>query len=375
MSQLATIYTFQPGYSQQATTALQVANGDLLLAGNLFQQSGPTMGTVLRIHDGNLAWQKNYPGPFTTLFSSMAALRDGTFILTGSYFTSNQAGDEKTWLVNLDGTGNLLWHNEYGYPGHQDNGYAAVATADGGFVAASLNVEHGVGKLATTMVRKFNAQRGLQWQHEFSDGVSFAIAQTSDGGYILSGAHRIAGSLNSNPYVLRLDPNGNKVWSRAFTGTEIYVLIHSGVTPTRDGNFLVAAKQALIKVDRAGNTIWQRRNDRFVLVSVLELPDGTIAVGGSLVVNDNEHAYVAVLDATGQNIQWDNTALLFDSELTQLFVDRFGLVNASGYGPVDNQRSQMLLPVFYPAKTFSQMAATREPGAGEATAAATGRGS
>lgn len=354
MSQLASLYSFQPGYSQLATTALQAANGDFLIAGRLFQQNGPSMGTVIRIHaDGSLVWSKNYPGPFSTFFSSMAALPNDTFVLTGTYFTSNIAGEEKTWLVVLDGaTGNVLWEQQYGYPGNQNDGYAVVATSDGGFVAAALNLERGSNKVATTLVYKFDAQRRLQWQHEFLDGVSFAIAQTSDGGYILSGAHQIAGTLNSNPYVLRLDPNGNKVWSRAFTGTSIYVLIRSGVTPTRDGNFLVAAKSALIKVDRAGNIVWERRNGNFALVSVLELAGGTITVGGTLIVNNYDHAYVAVLDATGQNIQWDNTALLFPTGLTQLFVDRQGLVAASGYGPLCGEQSQMLLPVFYPAKTF-----------------------
>ena len=370
MSQLASVYTFQPGYSQLATTALQAANGDFLLAGRLFQQNGPSMGVVIRIHNGNVAWEKTYPGPFSTFFSSMAALPNGTFILTGTYFTSDRAGDEKTWLVNLDGAGNVLWDQQYGYPGHQNDGYAVVATSDGGFVAAGLNLEHGAGKVPTTLVRKFDAQRRLQWQHEFFDGVSFAIAQTSDGGYILSGAHPTAGSLNSNPYVLRLDPSGNKVWSRAFTGTEIYVLIRSGVAQTRDGNFLVAAKSVLIKVDRAGNILWERKNGRFDLVSVLELPGGAIAVGGSLVTNFYDHAYVAVLDANGENIQWDNTALLFPSRLTQLFVDRQGLVTASGYGPLCGDQSQMLLPVFYPAKTFNQMPATPEAGASGATTAA-----
>ncbi|HEV2955745.1 MAG TPA: hypothetical protein VGX95_06480 [Xanthobacteraceae bacterium] len=371
MSQLASFFIFRPGYSQVATTALQAANGDYLLAGRLSPQSGPAMGTALRLRGGNVVWEKNYPGQFSTSFSSMAALPNGTFILTGIYFTSNLAGDEKTWLVNLDGEGNVLWEGQYGRPGYQDDGYAVVATSDGGFVVAGLNREHGVDKLATTLVRKFDAQRRLQWSHEFFDGVCFAIAQTSDGGYILSGAHRIAGSLNSNPYVLRLDTNGNKVWSRAFTGTEIYVLPHSSVTQTRDGNFLVVAKQALIKVDGAGNILWERRNDIFDLHSVLELPDQSIAVGGVFALDNNDHAYVAVLNATGETIQWDNTALQLPSAFTQLFVDRrYRLVAASGFGPLDGDRSQMLLAVFYPATTFSKMAATPEPGASNKTTAA-----
>lgn len=368
MSQLASVYTFQPGYSQLATTALLAANGDFLVAGRLLQQNESSMGVVIRIHDGNVVWEKTYPGPFTTFFSSMAALPNGTFILTGTYFTSNVAGDEKTWLVNLDGDGNVIWSQQYGYPGHQDDGYAIVATSDGGFVAASLNLEHGAGKVATTLVRKFDAQRRLQWQHEFFDGVSFAIAQTSDGGYILSGAHQTAGSLYSKPYALRLDPNGNKVWSHAFS-TEIYVLIRSGVAQTRDGNFLIAAKSALLKLNSAGNIMWERRNGNFGLVSVVELSGGTIAIGGTLGVNFSDHAYVAVLDATGQNIQWDNTALLFPSGLTQLFVNRQGLVTASGYGPLCGLQSQMLLSVFYPAKTFRQMATTEEAGASDKTTA------
>jgi hypothetical protein len=369
MSQLASFNIFQPGYSQVATTALQAANGDFLLAGRLSPQNGPSMGTALRLRGGNVVWEKNYPGQFYTSFSSMAALPKDTFILTGTYNASNRVGDEKIWLVNLDGAGNVIWEGQYGYPGHRNDGFAVVATSDGGFVFVAQNVENGVDKIPTTLVWKFDAQRKLQWRREFLDGVSFAIAQTSDGGYILSGAHRIVGSLNSNPYVLRLDPNGNKIWSRAFT-LEIYALLRSSVTQTRDGNFLVTAMSALIKVDGAGNIIWQRRNDRFDLHSVLELPDQSIAVGGVFGLDNNGHAYVAVLNATGENIQWDNTALQLPSAFTQLFLDRrYRLVAASGFGPLEGDRSQMLLAVFYPAKTFNKMAATPEPGASGETAA------
>src|SRR5262249_19343795 len=120
MSQLASMYNFQPGYSQRAAAALQAANGDFLLAGSVSQQNGSSMGLVLRIRaDGNLVWAKNYPGPFSTFFSSIAALPDGTFVLTGTYFTSNLSGAEKTWMVHLDGAGSVLWEEQYGEPKYQ----------------------------------------------------------------------------------------------------------------------------------------------------------------------------------------------------------------------------------------------------------------
>src|SRR5262249_23959019 len=111
------MYNFQPGYSQRAAAALQAANSDFLLAGSVFQQNGSSMGLVLRIRAyGNLVWAKNYPGPFSTFFTSIAARPDGPFVLTGPYFTSNVSGAEKSWMIHLHGAGSVLWEEQHGAP-------------------------------------------------------------------------------------------------------------------------------------------------------------------------------------------------------------------------------------------------------------------
>lgn len=367
MSQVLSVFTYQPDYSTMATAAFQASNSDYLLAGRGFDQNGTSSATAVRaLENGNLVWEKTYPGPFTTLFASMVEIADGTFIAVGSYFYSNTAGDEDIWIVNLDADGNIVWEQKYGFVGYQNDGLAVTATTDGGFIVTGLSLQHGTNN-TTTLILKYDANRNLEWQKQTNDGVCFAIAQTTDKGYILSGAHNIQGTLNSNVYVLRLDSNGDPMWEVIDSNTQVYVLLQSGVTQTSDGGFLVAAKPILMKLDDSGNILWTRNNGNFGLGSVRERADGTIAVGGTLNANYVDHAYVAVLDSTGDDIIWDNTELLFNSGHAEIFINNYDLVTGGGYAPLSNTQSQMFISVYYPSKTFSA-AATATAAANEAEA-------
>lgn len=351
MSQLLFAQTYQLGNSPLATGVIQATNGDYVLAGRLFAEKSDSSAFALQVHpDGSVEWEKTYSSAFPVFFRKITQIADGSFVATGTFFYSNTAGDEYLWVVKLDASGNKIWEGAFGTEDQQNDGYDIAATSDGGFIVTGLILEKGNDK-AFTWVIKFDASGNLQWDQKFDGGVAYSIIQTQDGGYALSGAHNLPGSLNSNVYILRLDPNGAKVWERTYPDLEIYVLLDSGITETKNGHFAVAAKSVLMEVDSCGNIFWARQNGNFNLNSIVQTPDGHYAIGGSLIVNFFDHAYAAVIDQAGDKILWDNTEILYNSGIGQILVNQDGYVTGGGYAPLETNRNLIFLAVFDPAMT------------------------
>ncbi|MDR1040070.1 MAG: hypothetical protein LBR80_07885 [Deltaproteobacteria bacterium] len=142
-------------------------------------------------------WAKAYGGSSSDEFVSVAATRDGGVVAAG--WTDSEDGDvtnyhggRDAWVAKLDREGNLEWQRTFG----------------GGY-------EEGAGY----------------------------VAQTSDGGYILTGHFNSAdGDFGGQPkgggvFVARLDPSGNKSWLNGFGADGHMRLL--GAFENRDGGFLV----------------------------------------------------------------------------------------------------------------------------------------
>jgi hypothetical protein len=362
MSQLALSVTLQPGYSQQSAGMIQTSEGDYILVGKTSGQQTPARAFAIR-YDPRLTepivWQKTYSDTFDVFFQSVAQIADGTFIAVGSRFRSQFAGSQELWIVNLDAKGNLIWKTTYGQQGIQTDGYGVVAATDGFVVAGAFYPE--VDSDATAVL-KYSMQRSLLWERRSFQGGCLAMAATRDGGVILTGRHSIPGSTNDNPYLLRLNGNGTPAWERVYSQIKLYEILKGGVIETV-GGFIVVTKGTILGIDPSGNLVWSRQSGNVDLGSVAELPDGTYAVGGSQIVGNVDHAYVANLDSSFQQILWDNTELLPSSDLTVLIVNRDRLVTGFGDLPWIGEQSQLVFAIFYPRRIFSS--AEEDPGPAE----------
>lgn len=352
MSQLGLAGTFQPGYSAMTTGTIQTAEGDYLLAGRLYDENDQSSGVAIRVNPGGeLEWQMTYSSVFSEFFEAVTQIADGNFVATGSFFYSEYSGDEYIWIVKFDSEGNKIWEGAFGGKNQQNDGLAITATSDGGFAVAGLILDLDTDH-PSTWVLKFDRDCNLQWDKTYDGGVAFAITQTRNGGYVLSGAHNLTGSLNSNVYVLRLDQNGNKVWERNYPEMEVYVLLESGIIETADGNFVLVAKSVFMKLDPCGNIIWAYQNGDLSLKSIVQMPEGTYAIGGSIIINYFDHAYVAVLGPDGAAVRWDNTEILYNSGVAQVFVNQDGYLTGGGYAPVNENQSLMFLAVYNDVRTI-----------------------
>lgn len=339
MSLLLSSSLFTSGNSSMANDIVQASENEYIIVGRIYNNDGYDSAFINRITAaGSIVWEKTYSSSFSQFFQSVTKLSNGYFVATGSFFYSEYAGDEYIWVVIFDAEGNIIWQSAFGNVGKQSDGYSIKSTKDGGFVIAGLSME----ETSLTCVLKFDAKGKLQWSKKYNIGVAFSVAQTMDDGYVLVGRSNNCSeeeSLENPPFILRIDTQGNIVWQKTYDDYQIYVLLKCDIIETSNGHFAIVAKTLIMEVDSCGNKIFAYNNEDFRLSTILQTSDNNYGIGGNLVVNYLEHAYIATLNrdslinsnSSMDKIIWDNIDIVYNSSFNRIITDVNGWLVGCGY--------------------------------------------
>jgi hypothetical protein len=250
--------------------------------------------------DGNEEWNKTYGGSEDEWPYVILQTTDG-YVITG-LTRSFGAGDYDAWLIKTDANGNKTWDETYGGTGY-DFAMTLLNTTDNGYVMGGGTNTYGAGDFDYWMI-KTNANGTEQWNKTFgtSDTELFrGMRQTDDGGYILVGfVIPAASSENVYCWLVRTDADGNKLWDKKIEGKR-----HSAgfeIRQTTDGGFIISGATValgfnlgpifvyiggdmwLVKTDANGTKEWEKSFGRIILESsgrCIELTDeGGYIIGG-----------------------------------------------------------------------------------------------
>jgi hypothetical protein len=135
-----------------------------------------------------------------------------------------------------------------------------------------------------------------------------AAAPTADGGAIVAGNAYNADSAATNGIILRLDQNGDTLWTKTFSASSMFGGIDlSGAVVTASGDFAVAgtlgsqAAPFIVRISPNGSTIWAGNIHGISAATVTgfaEHADGDFWIAGAL-TNPQSASYVARLSADG----------------------------------------------------------------------------
>lgn len=264
-------------------------------------------------------WAKTFGGGGGDTSSSIKQTTDGGYIVAGST-GSYGAGDNDVWVIKLDRSGNTEWTKTFG---GEDSDYALSIeqTSDGGYIIAGTTRSYGAGE-SDVWVLKLDSSGNQLWAKTFGGeetDYATSIRQTSDGGYIVAG-NKFFGMGDSDAWILRLDSSGNQIWAKIFGGTE-YDKVES-IQQTSDGGYVAAGRTGsfsedsqdfwVLKLDSEGQQVWSNTFGGSPLGDyaffVQQTSDGGyVTVGNTLSYGEGQaDVWVVKLDASGSQ-EWAKT--------------------------------------------------------------------
>jgi|GEM_PF-5523283 len=189
--------------------------------------------------------------------------RDGGYVLVGT--TEDLSTGIDILVVKLDSLGMIQWSKKIGGEGDEE-AYSIVEDDDGGLVMVGFSNSFVDSLTISVFVAKLHADGSLAWSRIIDAGgyeFGFSIVKANDGGFVLTGLAVLDFSL-PRMYLIKLDENGDFVWSRFFHGGEgaagQTVVAVPGQGYIAMGKYIIPSAQTeeklcLIAVDEDGDPI------------------------------------------------------------------------------------------------------------------------
>jgi uncharacterized delta-60 repeat protein len=269
---------------------------------------------------GNIIWTKTIGGSGDDQALSIIRSSDGNYVVAG--WTNSFGSNYDFYVVKLDSSGNIIWTKTIGGSG-DDQAWSIIQSSDGGYVVAGRTNSFGAGGWDFYVV-KLDSSGNVQWTKTIggtgSQDEAWSIIQSSDGGYVVAGWSDSFGAGLRDFYVVKLDANGNVVWSKTIWG--IYGDGAHSIIQSSDGGYIVAGSTEtfgaggwdiyLVKLDSSGNVQWTKTigGPAFLddALSIIQSSDGGYVVAGGIQSfgAGGPDMYVVKLDSVG-NVQWTKT--------------------------------------------------------------------
>ncbi|GER58849.1 lipoprotein [Patiriisocius marinus] len=261
-----------------AVDIVEANNGNYVIVGTTTSTDGDISGKTTSDQDywmleitpeGSMVSNQTYGGSQDDVVSSVSKTSDGGYIMSGySRSTdgdvSENAGFQDFWLVKTNSTGTIQWEQSFGFLG-TDQAFNVFETSTGNFFATGFldvtasggegndattsgnddtrGVLHGVGEFWGILM---DSNGNKLWRRYFggsNNDRSYDAIETNDGGFLMTGASEsvdfdITDDKGSYDFwAVRLDVNGNKLWTKSFGGSEID--ISYAVAKTTDNGYIL----------------------------------------------------------------------------------------------------------------------------------------
>ena len=308
---------FDVAYSAAATT-----DGGYIITG-LTQSGIDPAGDIVVIKStahGDTMWSRTFGGPNLEGGNFVMQTSDGGYMVSG-HTQDFGAQDCDAFLLKLDQYGSSQWIKTYGGDSDDIGEGIVELPAGGGYVIAGMTASYGntgVSMNRHVYLIKTNSTGDTTWTKVYAGaGVEecYSIARMNDGGFLAAGWSTSFGSGENDGWLLRLDANGDTLWTRLYQNigdTRLNKIIH-----TADNGFLLAgytvpatngeSQGMAIKLDANGNEVWKKMyatsGTNIGFHDVAQLPTGNFIFSGiSYVTSGTANVYILTTDASGAHI-------------------------------------------------------------------------
>ena len=265
---------------------------------------------------GSIQWERSFGGTNYESARDVVPTADGGYLIAGETnstdggVVSGYGGTKDIWILKLNSAGTLLWQKRYGGNGLDIANHIHLLPDGSFYVTASsssndgnISGNHGTAGYTDGVLMKLDANGNLLWSRCYGGSRNEEIFDLE----IINGRIYLAGFANSTDgdippqqknydvWLLALDANGNKIYSKVYGGSQNDVaysitsstngsLTLAGYTTSNDGDVSGARGSQdywVINIDAvSGNLNWQR------------VLGGTEADYASSVITDADRGYI-----------------------------------------------------------------------------------
>lgn len=216
---------------------------------------------------------------------------DGGYIVIGQTRSTATASDD-IYVIRCDSSGVKLWQKTYG--GKQnDYGWCVKQTNDKGYILGCYTSSFGAGGVDFYLIR-IDGEGNEIWSRTTGgekDDFCWGVVVTKDGEYVLVGDTASYGSGKRDTLLVKFDSGGKQIWSKSFGGAEDDRCF--SVLQSADGGYVFAGitnsfgagnRDAwIVATDALGNELWSKtigESTRDVAHSIALTDDGGYIITG-----------------------------------------------------------------------------------------------
>jgi hypothetical protein len=246
--------TFGGSGNDKGSSVQQTSDGGYVIAGSTTSYGAGNADVWLIKTDssGDAEWNKTFGGPPLDYGNSVGQTSDGGYVIV-CYTDSYGAGSGDVWLIKTDSSGNEVWNKTFGGSGN-DYGSSVQQTSDGGYVIAGSTRSYGAGEVDVWLI-KTDSSGNEVWNKTFGgsrDDYGNSVGQTSDGGYIIAGETSSYLGGGGGAWLIRTDSSGNEEWNKTFGGSSSDG--GSSVQQTSDGGYIFTG--AIYSYEAGSYDVW-----------------------------------------------------------------------------------------------------------------------
>jgi hypothetical protein len=261
-------------------------------------------------------WEQTFGGEGIDIGLCVQPAIDGGYITCG--WTTSFGDDIDIYLIKTDDQGNEIWSKTIGGSG-SESAKIIIQTTDSCYVLIGSTTTFGSGNYDVYLI-KLDEDGNEIWTQCYGgidNDRGYCVQQTSDGGYIIVGHTESFGSGYWDIYLIKTDENGNEIWSNTFGGSDAEYGYF--VRQTNDNGFILTGYTTsfgagsqdvyLIKTDNLGNEIWSKTFGGVygdLGSSVLQTSDGDYIIAGYMAPYSASQFFLLKTDENGDEI-WLHT--------------------------------------------------------------------
>ncbi|MGD9492984.1 MAG: hypothetical protein AB7V36_06475, partial [Bacteroidales bacterium] len=237
-----------------------------------------------------IMFQRHYGGSGDDYGSTCIQTSDGGYIVTGST-DSYGLGDWDIYVIKTDEYGDTIWTKTYGGSGY-DVSCDIIVTYDGNYAICGITDSYGYGNHDVYLI-KIDQNGDTLWTKTYGgtgSDAGYSIIQTFDNGLVVAGNTGSFSPVTASIYLIKTDETGDTLWTKTFYNQDVntgYDVIETSDTGLLIGvtlsNTLLTHDYMLIKTNMNGDTLWTKLYDKGGndwVSSVVELSGGDFVLSG-----------------------------------------------------------------------------------------------